>query len=63
MFYRQYLCNFDTINLQNPIEKDRVLLYNVGNGILSSYQLIDWRRDEDTTDTFAETLGYALFIL
>jgi len=25
--------------------------------------LIDWRRDEDTTDTFAETLGYALFVL
>lgn len=59
----QYLCNFYTLNLQNPIEKDRVLLYNVENDILSSYELIDWRRDEDTTDTFAETFGYALYVL
>ena len=63
MLRRQYLCNFDTLNLQNPIEKDWILLYNVGNSILSSYRLIDWRCDEDTTDTFAETLGYALSVL
>ena len=60
---RQYLCNFDTLNLQNPIEKDSVLLYNVENGILSSYELIEKRCNEDTTDTFAKTLGYTLFVL
>ena len=38
-------------------------MYNVENGILSSYELIDWRRDEDTTDTFAKTLGYTLSLL
>ena len=50
---RQYLCNFDTFNLQNPIEKDWILMYNVENGILSSYKLTDWGRNEDTTDKFA----------
>ena len=62
-FCRQFLCNFDTLNLQNSIEKDPVLLYNVENSILSSYQLIDWRRDEETTNTFAKTLGYTLSVL
>ena len=38
-------------------------MYNVEKEILSSYQLIDWRRDEDTTDPFAETLGYTLSVL
>jgi len=60
---RKYLCNFNTLNLQNPIEKDWILLYNVGNGNLSSYRLIERRRNEDTEDAFAETLGYALLVL
>ena len=38
-------------------------MYNVENGILSSYELTDRRCNEDTTDTFAETLGYALSVL
>ena len=38
-------------------------MYNVENGILSSYELTDWRRNEDTTDTFAETFGYTLSVL
>ena len=63
MFYRQYICNFDTINLQNPIEKDWILLYNVGDGNLSSYQLIERRRNENTKNTFAETFGYTLSVL
>ena len=63
MLCRQYLCNFDTLNLQNPIEKDPILLYNVENDILSYYRLIDWRRDENTANAFAETLGYTLSIL
>ena len=50
-------------NLQNSIEKDWILMYNVENGILSSHRLIDRRRYEDTTDTFAETLGYTLYVL
>lgn len=62
-WYHQYLCNFDTFNLQNPIEKDWILLYNVENGILSSYELIDWRRNEDTEDAFAKTLGHTLSFL
>ena len=62
-FCRQYLCNFDTFNLQNPIEKDWILLYNVENSISSSYELIDGRRNEDTEDAFAETLGYTLSFL
>ena len=38
-------------------------MYNVKNGILSSYKLIDWGRNEDTEDAFAKTLGYTLSIL
>ena len=63
MLCRQYLCNLDTLNLQNPIEKDWILLYNVENSILSSYRLIERRRYENTENTFAETLGYALSLL
>ena len=39
-------------HLQNPIEKDWILLYNVENDILSSYELIEMRLNENTKNTF-----------